>query len=120
MAVMAAGMHLAGVFGPVVDIVLFLDIERVHVGAEPDGRPVAPFAAQGADHAGARQAAMDVDAEFVQPQRHVIGCLVFLERGFGVPVDMAPPRGHFILVFGDAVDDRHGRVSAGLSARFIA
>ena len=127
MAVMAAGMHLAGVFGLVVDIVLFLDIERVHIGAEADGRAVALVAAQRADHAGPREAAMHLDAEFMQPQGDVIGRLVFLERGFRVPVDMLPPRGHFILEFGDAVDDRHGRVSVfgpesvgAVSAGFIA
>ena len=112
MPVMAAGMHLAGVFGLVIDLVLFLDIERIHIGAQTDGGAVAFFAAQRADHAGTRKAAMHIDAEFMQPQCHVIRCLVFLERGFRMLVDMTPPRGHVVLEFGNTVDDRHGRVSA--------
>jgi hypothetical protein len=44
----------------------------------------------------------------MEPEGDVIRCLVFLERGFRMLVDMVPPRGHVIVEFGDTVDDRHG------------
>ncbi len=57
MAVMAAGMHLAGDRRDMGEDVLLVDMERVHVGAQRDrtGAGVAPL--EGADHAGAGEAA---------------------------------------------------------------
>ena len=104
---MATCMHLAGVLGFIVDVVCLLDIQRIHIGAKSDGRAVTPVTFQRADHAGARQPAMHGDTEFVQPQRHVIGCFVLLEGGFRVLVDMVPPLCHFSREFGDTVVDRH-------------
>ena len=72
MAVMAAGVHQAGVLGGIRQIGRFLDRQRVHVGAQPDHLDVALAgglaALDDAHHAGPAEAGDDfVAAEFPQP-----------------------------------------------------
>ena len=74
-AIMAAGVHLARRPGGVRQIGLFLDRQRVHVGAQADhlGLALAArlLALDDADHAGAAKAGCDfVAAEFAQAVRN--------------------------------------------------
>ncbi len=57
MAVVAAGMHPAGVRRPVLEAVGLVDRQAIHVGAQAHG-PAAALAADHADHAGLREAAV--------------------------------------------------------------
>ena len=71
-AVMAAGVHQARVLGGVRQVGLFLDRQRIHVGAQPDHLEIALAgglaALDHADHAGPAKAGRDlVAAEFPQP-----------------------------------------------------
>ena len=61
-AVMAAGMHLVGHRRGVVEVVLFLQVQRIHVGAQPDRLLAGAPALERADHAGLGQPAMNLDA----------------------------------------------------------
>ena len=45
--------------------------------------------------------------EFLRDKR---GGRVFLETEFGVPMDMPTPRGQFLRVVGDTIDDRHDKL----------
>ena len=80
-AVVPAGVHLAGAGGGVRSAAELLHIERVEVGAQRDAGALA--VAQGADHAGGGQAAVDLDPHQFERMRHDIGGAVLLEGGFG-------------------------------------
>ena len=91
--VMAAGMHLAGHGGGIGLAAGLADRQRVHVGAQADGRAVAQPAANHADHAGPADAGHDlVAAELGEPfgdearpsSEHV-------ETELRLAVDMPPP-----------------------------
>ena len=64
-AVMAAGVHHARPGRLVGHVVRLEDRQRVHVGAQPDRHRAVAFA-QHADHAGAADAAMHLDAELLE------------------------------------------------------
>ena len=100
---MAAGMHHAGVLAAVRQVVGLLDRQRVHVGAQPDRR-LAVAGAQHADHAGAADAAMHLDAPFLQLPRNQLGGAVLLQPEFRVGVDVAADRGQFRVVAADLFD----------------
>ena len=65
---------------------------------------VAAAAAQRADHAGAAQAFMDLEAEQAQRLRHHAGRAPFLERELGMRMQVAAQRDQF----GQQVGDRRG------------
>ena len=90
-------------------VVLFLHVQRVHVGAERYRLIDAGGAAalQRADDTGAAEAAMHLDAPFLQLRRDDAGCPELLERRFGMGMEVAPPSGHLLVEIGDSVDDRH-------------
>ena len=77
-AVMAAGVHLAGDRRLVIELVGLVDVERVHVGAQAD-RALGRARAQHAHDAGLGQAAMDLDAEALQLLGDDVGRPHFLE-----------------------------------------
>ena len=107
-AVVAAGMHPARMPRGVREAVLLRDRQRVHVGAQRDCSSArVRRAGQRPDHAGAGDAALDVDAERVEQPRDDVGGAMLLEGGFRVGVQIAPPGRHVGLEIGDAVDDRH-------------
>ena len=81
-------------------------MQRVHVGAEPDGGPVA-IALQGADDAGAGETAVDLDAELGELFRHEVAGRHLLESSLRMGVDGPAPFGHLGVEFRDAVDDGH-------------
>ena len=105
-AVMAAGVHLAGDRRLVVELVGLVHVERVHVGAQAD-RPLRVARAQHADHAGLGQAAMHLDAERFQLVGDDVGGPHFLEGRLGMTVNVMPPSGHVLVERGNTVNDRH-------------
>ena len=113
MAVVAAGVHLAGVDRDVVEVVALVDVQRVEVGPQTDGPAVAvrPNAVQHADDAGGGEPGVDLDTERLELlDDHGRGAL-FLERGLGVGVDVAPPRLQVVVKLSNAIDDGHGPAS---------
>ncbi len=109
-AVVAAGVHAAGVLRAMAKTVLLVDVQRVEVGAQAD-RALARAGGERADHAGAGEPARHRDAELGQLLGDHVGGAVLLERGLGMGVDVAAPRRHLIVIAGNAIDDRHGRSS---------
>ena len=109
MAVMAAGVHLAGGFGPIGEIGLFLDRQRVHVGPQADrARARSLRAANDADHAGAADRSPHlVAAEGAKPVGDELGGGVDVVKELGVLVDFPSPG---LSVGNETVDgggDRH-------------
>ena len=105
-AVMAAGMHLAGVARGVGEAVRLL-IGSASISARSAiARPPEPVA-QRADDAGPGQAAMHLDAELGELRRDDGGGALLLERHLGIGVDVVAPPDHLLVEIGDAIDDRH-------------
>ena len=113
MAVMAAGMHDAGVLRFIGMIDDLLDRKRVHVGAQPDRLAAFRFAPLDDAHdARATDPGHDlVDAEFLQLLRHQRRRPVHIELQFGIGVDVATPFGDVLVELCDTIDDRHGLLS---------
>ena len=114
-AVMAAGMHLVGIHRGVVEIVLLLQVQRVHVGAQADRLLARPLALQGADDAGLGQPAMDLDAPGRKPVGHDLGGALLLEGGLRMAMDVAADGGEIGLVGGEEIgrETGHGLPSVG-------
>ena len=109
---MAAGVHAARVLGAVGEAVLLRDVECIHVGPQAD-RAARPLAAlDGADDAGPRQAAMDLDAEGGELLCDELGGRVLLKGGLGVGMKVVAPGGHVRMELGDAIEDGHGTSGA--------
>src|SRR3954451_6985039 len=107
MAVVPAGVHAAGRARSPRHAALLDDRQRVHVGPEPDRRPLAA-AAHDRHHAGLRDAGVDlVDPELAQPFGDEARRLDLLEAELGILVQVPPPGGYLVLPRRDAVDDRH-------------
>ena len=105
-AVMAAGMHHAGVLRAVFELVGLGHRQRVHVRPDADcAWRVAVV--QGAHQAGAGDAARDLYPPRRKLFSHEIAGAVLAEGQFGVHVDIAAPGGHFRCKIGDAVVDGH-------------
>ena len=109
-AVMAAGMHLAGDRRLVIEAVGLVHVERVHVGAQAD-RPLRRARAQHAHHAGLGQAAMNFQAEGLQLGGDDVGGAHFLEGGLGMAVNVMPPGSHVLMKRRNTIDDRHTELS---------
>ena len=111
-AVMAAGVHLAGCLRGVSEVGFFLDRQRIHIGAEPDHLEIADgrlFALDDADHAGPAKAGRDlVAAELLQAIRHECRGAMHIVEQLGMLMDIPAPGLDIGLQIGDAVDDRHG------------
>ena len=112
MPVMTAGVHLAGRLGGVGQIGLFLDRQRIHVGAQADHLDVAVaggfFALDDADDTGLAEARCDlIAAEFPQPVSHECRSAVNVVQKFGMLMDIPAPGLNVGLQIGDAVDDGH-------------
>ena len=69
--------------------VALLNRQRVHVGAKPDRLLAGLAALQGADHAGGRQAAMDLDTPRGQLVGHDLRRARLLEGGLGMAMNIA-------------------------------
>ena len=108
-AVMAAGVHLAGHGGLVRQPGRLLDRQRVHVGAHADHLAARLVAADDADDAGAADARHDlVAAERLEllgdARRRAVDVVLQLRMG----MDVVAPFGDFAVQVGDTVDDGHG------------
>ena len=111
MPVVAAGVHPPVVPRAVLEPRRLLDRKRVHVRAKPHrARRVA--GTKRPDHAGAADAAVDLEPEFLEPLRHQVGRAVLLEAELGVGVNVAPPGGHLVVERADAIDCGHGSDSS--------
>ena len=111
MAVVTAGMHLVGDRRGVVELVLFLQVQRIHVGAQADRLLPRPRALEGADHAGGGEPAMDLDA----PRGELVGDDLrgarLLEGSLGMAMDVAADGGQLGRQAGQTIgrDMGHGR-----------
>ena len=104
-AVVAAGVHAPGVHRLVIDARGLGNVQRVHIGTQPNGRPLADR--ERTDHAGAGQPPVHIDTELPQALGDEILGLVLLEGGLGVGMQVPPPGGHVAVQAGDSVDDGH-------------
>ena len=111
MAVVAAGVHLAFVLAGVGEGVRFLHGQRVHVGAQADRALAGELAADDADHAGAAQAAIDLDAPFFKLGRDDVGGAELFKSQFGMRVDVAPDAGDIVVPGDDGFEQFHGENS---------
>ena len=107
MAVMAAAVEAAGNGRAPFQVGVFLHRQRVHVGAQANALATAAFALEHADHAGAAEAAMYLDAPLGQFVGHDAGRPDFLEADFGMGVQVPADRGEFLGIAFDAVDVGH-------------
>jgi len=89
MAVMATGVHLAVMTGTVIESVMLLHRQRIHIGTETDGFPATPCP-QYTHYPGAGQAAVHLDPQPLQGIRDEIASPVFLEGKFRVGVNVSP------------------------------
>ena len=109
-SVVTAGMHAAFVPRGMIEGVLFLQGQGVHVGAQAD-RPGRGAAAQGAHDAGATHAGGDLDAPGSEFGRDQGGGAVFLVAKLGMRVDIAPDRLDFRLQIEDSFCQHHGEIA---------
>ena len=109
-AIMAAGVHLAGDLRSISYAGGFHDRQCVHVGPQADGLARGRFAAADhADDAGAADARHHlVAAEFPQAVGDDAGGAVDFVEQLRVLVEVMAPGGHFVGEGGDAIDDGHG------------
>ena len=121
-AVMAAAVEAAGNGRAPFQIGIFFHRQRVHVGAQPNTFAARAVALEHADHAGAAEAAMHLDAPLRQLVGDDAGGSHFLEADFRMRVKIAADRGEFVGKAFDAVDIGHvcypmaGEVERGLGA----
>ena len=98
MRVMPAGVHLAVDFRAVIDIVLFMNRQRIHVCPQQHDCVLARRWGRAADqtgHAGNCNAGADVfDAHRLQPLGDELRGLEFLEAQLRVLVEMPPVGDH--------------------------
>src|SRR6267142_1556963 len=106
-AVMAAAVKAAGNGRAPFQVGILFHRQRVHVGAQANAPAAAAFALEHADHAGAAEAAMYLDAPLGQLVSHDAGGPDFLEADFGMGVQIPADRGEFLGIAFDAVDVGH-------------
>ena len=105
--VVAAGVHLAGVARLVGQVGGLLDRQRVHVGAQADGRAVAGL--QHPDHSRLADVAMHGAAEFGELAGDELGGAVLLEAELGMRMQVLPPRRHLVVKRAYAIQNLHAR-----------
>ncbi|MNF99035.1 hypothetical protein D3C84_819200 [compost metagenome] len=107
MAVMAAGVHLAGIAAGVGHAAFFLDRQGVHVRADADAA-VATAVLEGTDDARAADTLEDLITPLAQVAGHQLAGDVLLETELGVLVDPSPNLREFILPGQYLWDQLHG------------
>src|SRR5262249_32139134 len=90
------------------EVVLLLQMQGVHVGAQTDRLLAGPLALQGADHAGLAQPAMDLDAPRSEPVGDDLGGPLLLEGGLGMAMDIAADGGEIGLLGGQEMGCKAG------------
>jgi hypothetical protein len=106
--VMAAGMHLARGGGGMCGPRRLHDRQRVHIGAQPDDRPLALPLDDRDDPAFAMPSWSSSTPNSLQPRGDESRRLVAVEGQFRMRVQMAAPALHLFGIGGDAVDHWHG------------
>ena len=108
-AVVAAGVHLAGHRRLVRQAGLLLERQRIHVGAQPHHLAAGLAAADDADDPGAADARHDiVAAKTLELFRNRGRRAVHVVEQFRIRMHLAAPGGDLVVQVGDAIDDRHG------------
>ena len=111
MAIMPAGVHLAGMAAGMGELVELLQRQGVHIGPQADGtRAVA--ALDDADHPGLAQTTVHRDAPFGKFCSNHVGGAHFLKTKFGVGVQVAANRNDFSRSANDGVEKVHQRIMA--------
>ncbi len=100
-AVMAAAVEAAGNGRAPFQVGILFHRQRIHVGAQPDPLGAGAVTLEYADHAGAAEAAMHLDAPTRQLVGDDAGGAHLLEPDLGMGMQIATDRGEF---FGIAVD----------------
>jgi hypothetical protein len=91
-AVMAAGMHAALVLAAMIEGIVLVHRQRVHVGAQPNGARIVADP-DGADDAGLADAGRDLAAPFLELLGHDLRRPLLLEAELGMGVDVTPDGG---------------------------
>jgi hypothetical protein len=107
-AVVSAGVHLAGNGGPVGPPGRFFDRQRVHVRAEQHRRRRRPARPENGDDTGLRDARSHVEIEGPQPVGHETGGLPLFEPQLRGAVKRTAPRDQRIRDPADSVLERVG------------
>src|SRR6185369_9958357 len=92
-AVMAAAVEAAGNRRAPFQVGILFHRQRVHVGAQADALAAGALTLEHADHAGAAEAAMYLDAPSLQLLRDDAGSAYFLEADLGMGMQIASDRG---------------------------
>src|ERR1700738_2985030 len=104
---MAAAVEAAGDGRAPSQVGVLFHRQCVHCGAQPDALAASPLALEHADHTGAAEAAMHLDA----PLRELVGDDArgadFLEADLGMRVEIPADRGKFVGKAFNAVDVGH-------------
>ena len=93
------------------EIVQFLDRQRVHIGAQPD-RTRRIAVANGADHPGASEAAVNLAPELGEPGRDEVSGALLGKSELRMGMNIASDSGQFVVIVGHLGKDRHTRLSA--------
>ncbi len=115
-AIVAAGVHLAGVLAGVGEGVEFRHRQGVEVGAQADhpatsvATPPPVAAMNHPHHPGLAQTAVYFHPPGGQPRRHHVGSALLLEAQLGVRVQITPQRGERGGLGHDGVDELHSGV----------
>src|SRR6266404_3394260 len=107
MAVMAAAMEAAGNGRAPFQVGILFHRQRVHVGAQAYALATTAFALEHADHAGAAETAVHLDAPLREPVGNDPGSADFLEADLRMRVQIPADRGEFVGKGFDAVDGGH-------------
>jgi len=102
---MAAGMHHPGPRGGPREAGRFLDLQRVHVGAQTDGPLARARARDGADDAEPAHTLGDINPPLAELRRHQRRGPVLLHAELGMGVDVASDRGELVCPGGDGLEN---------------
>ena len=117
MAVMAAGMHLAGQGGTVVCAGDLINRQGIHIGAQANGG-TRPLPVDDGHDAGRGDAFVEfIHPEFPQAVGDEGSGDVTIESQLGVLVQMASPGRHVCGIIGDTVQNGHCGLRASVSAK---
>ena len=109
MAVMAAGVHAARRLAAMGEIIGLVHRQAVHVGAQAD-RDLAIAPPEHANHAGAADVAMHLDAPFGELRCNDVGGAPLLEADLGMGVNVAADRREFVMEAANGFEIGHGPV----------
>src|SRR5271169_3080 len=107
MAVVTTGVHTSAMARGMRDVVLFFDVQRVHIRAKRDRTIARQRAFERADDAGPGDTAIDRNAKRFQEPGDQFRRLMLFEGGLGMRMDAVAPLGHFVMKLGNPIDDRH-------------